>query len=161
MWHNNDLEISFEEAQGFIDSYFSRYPNTEKFLHTQIEKARRDGFVATILGRRRYLPEINNKNAAIRGFAERQAVNTPIQGSAADLIKLAMIDIFKTIRENKSKIRMVLQIHDELLFEIDRQNYKQELDLIRNKMEKVYPLDVPIKVDIAIGNNWLEMKKEE
>ena len=154
----SDLEISFEEAQGFIDSYFSRYPKVEKFISSQIDKARRQGFVTTILGRRRYIPEINNKNAAIRGFAERQAVNTPIQGSAADLIKLAMIDIFKAVKEQRLKIKMVLQIHDELLFEVDRGDLRQEISLVKEKMENVYRLDVPVKVDIAVGNNWLEMK---
>ena len=155
---SSDLEISFEEAQGFIDSYFTRYPKAGQFIQDQIGKAKKDGFVTTILGRRRYLPEIRNKNAAIRGFAERQAVNTPIQGSAADLIKLAMIDIFRVIKEKRLTIKMVLQIHDELLFEVDRKELNNHISLIKEKMETVYPLEVPIKVDLAWGNNWLEMK---
>ena len=154
----NDLEISLEEAQGFIDAYFARYPKAGQFIQDQINKAKKNGFVTTILGRRRYIPEIRNKNAAIRGFAERQAVNTPIQGSAADLIKLAMIDIFRVIKEKRLTIRMVLQIHDELLFEVNHKELDNDLVLIKEKMETVYPLEVPVKVDLASGSNWLEME---
>jgi DNA polymerase-1 len=156
---SRDLEISQEQAQDFIDTYFLRYPGVKEYLKNQIKKASEDGFVTTILGRRRYIPQINNKNTAIRGFAERQAINTPIQGSAADLIKQAMIHIHKAIEQGGFVSRMILQIHDELLFEADQKELAILIELIREKMENVIKLEVPIKVVIKKGRNWLEMEE--
>ncbi|MBM3251640.1 MAG: DNA polymerase I, partial [Candidatus Omnitrophica bacterium] len=124
---SKDLGISQEEAQAFIDAYFLRYPKVKEYMQKQIELAQKEGFVKTLLGRRRYIPEINNKNFAVRQFAERQAINTPVQGSAADLIKLAMIDIQKEIENNKLESRLLLQVHDELVFEFP----KKEKDLLK------------------------------
>jgi DNA polymerase-1 len=154
-----DLHISPQEAEGFIDHYFSRYPRVKDYIEEQIAKARKDGFVATILGRRRYIPEINNKNQAIRQFAERQAVNAPIQGSASDLIKLAMIQIYRLIKEKDLAARMILQIHDELLFDVDSAAVREFCALVKDRMENVLALNVPIKVDIKKGKDWLEMEE--
>jgi DNA polymerase-1 len=155
---SKDLGISLEEAQGFIDAYFVRYPEVKEYIQEQITKAKKDGFVTTILGRRRYILEINNKNQGIRQFAERQAVNTPIQGSASDLIKLAMVEIYNQIKIRKLKGSMILQIHDELVFDVPAQEVSEFINLIKDRMENVLKLDVPIRVDIKMGKNWLEMK---
>lgn len=155
---SRDLGISVNEAENFIDAYFLRYPKVQGYIQQQIKSAEKDGFVTTILGRRRYMPEINNKNQAIRQFAQRQAINTPIQGSAADLIKLAMIKIDEEIRQKKLKARMILQIHDELLFDVPRQDLTGFVKLAKEHMEQVMKLEVPIKVELKQGINWLEME---
>jgi DNA polymerase-1 len=154
-----DLGVGFEEAQSFIDAYFARYPGVKDYIEKQIKLAQKAGFVTTILGRRRYIPEINSRNQGIRQFAERQAVNTPIQGSASDLIKLAMISIDKDIRKKGLRSRMVLQIHDELLFDLPKDEMQALVALAREEMEQVLKLDVPIKVDMKKGHNWLEMEE--
>lgn len=156
---SRDLKVGFDEAQSFIDAYFLRYPGVKEYIEKQIKLARKAGFVTTILGRRRYIPEINSKNQGVRQFAERQAVNTPIQGSSSDLIKLAMVSIDKEIRNEKLKSRMVLQIHDELLFDLPKAEEHALMSLARHKMENVLKLDVPIKVDVKKGHNWLEMEE--
>lgn len=155
---SRDMGVAMEEAQSFIDAYFSRYPGVNDYIEKQIKRCQREGFVTTILGRRRYIPEINGKNQAVRQFAERQAVNTPIQGSASDLIKLAMIDINKEINGKGLKSKMVLQVHDELLFDLPEDELYVLVNLARERMENVLKLDVPMKVDIKKGHNWLEME---
>ncbi|MFA5116228.1 MAG: DNA polymerase I [Candidatus Omnitrophota bacterium] len=154
-----DLKISFEEANTFIEAYFLRYPGVKTYIEKQIERARSEGYVMTILDRRRYLPEIKNKNMGIRQFAERQAVNTPIQGSAADLIKMAMIGIHRRIRKMSLKSRLILQVHDELVFEVPREESEAMVSLVRENMEKVIELKVPVKAVIKRGSNWLEMEE--
>jgi DNA polymerase-1 len=155
---SRDLDITQDEAQAFIDAYFLRYPKVKEYMQEQIKKAEKDGFVTTILGRRRYIPEINNKNQAIRQFAQRKAINTPIQGSASDLIKLAMIQIYRQIKQNSLEARMILQIHDELVFEVSGSEIDDFSALVKDKMENVLKLNVPIKVKIMKGRNWLEME---
>lgn len=156
---SRDLEIPPDQAQVFIDAYFTRYPKVKDFIQSQIEQARRDGFVRTILGRRRYIPEINNKNQGIRQFAERQAVNTPIQGTASDLIKLAMVRIHNRFKKQRLKSCMIIQIHDELVFNVPESELKEVVGLVKEGMEAALKLDVPIKVEIKKGRNWLEMEK--
>lgn len=156
---SRDLGISVENAQGFIDAYFLRYPKVKLYIQEQIKQAKEQGSVTTILGRVRYLPEMNNKNQAVRQLAERQAVNTPIQGSASDLIKLAMIQIDKRIKQEKSRAKILLQIHDELVFDVDDNELDGFIDLVKEGMENVLKLDVPIKVDMKKGKNWLEMEE--
>ncbi|MEI6631436.1 MAG: DNA polymerase I [bacterium] len=158
---SRDLGISVDEAGRFIEAYFARYPRVEDYIQKQIEKAGEDGFVTTLLGRRRYIPQINNKNQALRQFAERQAVNTPIQGSASDLIKLAMVQIQRKLDSGGFKSTMILQIHDELLFDVAQPELKEVAALVKDSMEHVLKLDVPIRVDIKMGKNWLEMKEVE
>jgi hypothetical protein len=132
-----------------------------KYIDRQIKKAQDDGFVTTLLGRRRYIPEINNKNMGIRQFAQRQAVNTPIQGTASDLIKLAMIKIAGQIKSCGLKTKMILQIHDELVFELPLEELDGLKSMVKDEMENVLKLDVPIKVDLKKGANWLEMSTLE
>ncbi len=158
---SRDLGLTHEEAQSFIDAYFLRYPKVKEYIQEQIRKAEKDGFVTTILGRRRYLPEINNKNQTIHQLAQRQAINTPIQGSASDLIKLAMVKIHQEIKQRDLKSRMILQIHDELLFDVPDKEIDASRELIKDKMEKVLKLDVPIKAEIKIGKNWSQLKEVE
>ena len=155
---SRDLSISPSEAQSFIDAYFLKYPKVKDYIDSQIAEAGKLGYVTTILGRRRYLPEINNRNLNIRQFVQRQAVNTPIQGSAADMIKLAMVNIQNEIKARKMKSRMIMQIHDELVFEAHKNELKELTGFVRLNMENVFKLDVPIRVDIKQGRNWLEME---
>ncbi|RJO64697.1 MAG: DNA polymerase I [Candidatus Omnitrophota bacterium] len=156
---SRDLAISNDEAQRFIESYFLRYPRVEEYMKQQIEKAQQDGYVSTLLGRRRYLPQIRNKQIGIRQFAQRQAINAPIQGSASDMIKLAMVHIHRQIIEKNLRTKMILQIHDELLFEIPQEELAEALLFIKERMENVLNLKVPVKVDLKVGKNWLEMKE--
>ncbi len=145
-----------QEAAMFIDVYFKRYPRVKEYIDQMIELARKQGFVTTLLGRRRYIPEIGSSNRQKREFAERTAINTPIQGSAADLIKVVMIDIAKKLKDKKSK--MILQVHDELVFEVHKDELDVVTEMVKDKMENTVDLEVPIKVDINVGENWLEAK---
>ncbi|MFH1888657.1 MAG: DNA polymerase I [Candidatus Omnitrophota bacterium] len=155
---SRDLGIGVDEAQIFIDAYFLRYPQVKDYLQGQIRFAREEGFVTTMLGRRRYIPEIKSKNPGIRQFAERQAINTPIQGSASDLIKLAMITIHEEIKSRNLKSAMIIQVHDELVFDMPAEEEGEFIGLVMRGMEEVMKLDVPLKVDIKKGRNWSEMK---
>ena len=154
---SKDLEIPVYQAQDFIDAYFLRYPKVKSYIDVQINKAKDVGYVTTLLGRIRYIPEINNKNISIRQFAERQAVNTPIQGTASDLIKLAMIKIFNQINTRSLKAKMILQIHDELVFDLPVSELNVLTGIVKDEMENVMQLDVPIKIDMKVGKNWLDM----
>jgi len=153
-----------QEAAMFIDIYFKRYPRVKSYIDEMIELTRKQGFVTTLLGRRRYIPEINSSNRQKREFAERTAINTPIQGSAADLIKVVMIDIAKELSEGSAfggkdkKSKMILQVHDELVFEVSKDELDFVKEMVKDKMENTIQLDVPIKVDINVGENWLEAK---
>jgi len=154
---SRDLDIPAAQAQGFIDAYFATYPGVKLYIEEQIKRAEKDGFVTTIAGRRRYLPEINNKNQAIRQFAQRQAVNTPIQGSASDLIKMAMVSIHGWMAENRPDARMIMQVHDELVFDAADKELESFSAMVKQKMENVLALEVPVKVDVKAGKNWSQM----
>ncbi|MDD5432799.1 MAG: DNA polymerase I [Candidatus Omnitrophica bacterium] len=156
---SRDLGLAVNEAQNFIDAYFLRYPKVRTFIDEEIRQASERGFVTTISGRRRYLPEINSKNIALKQLAQRQAVNTPIQGSASDLIKMAMVSINKEIKENKLQAKMIMQIHDELVFDLPVKESSRVEKLVGSIMENVLKLDVPIKVDVKSGLNWQEMEE--
>ncbi|MGH9522515.1 MAG: DNA polymerase I, partial [Terriglobales bacterium] len=151
------LGIPTGEAKKFIADYFAKYSGVRQFIDRTLEEARRDGFVRTLFGRVRPLPDINSKNFNLRGFAERTAVNTPLQGTAADLIKLAMIRIDRELREKKLKSRMLLQVHDELVFEAPEKEIAQLRALVSDAMENVYKLKVPLVVDVSVGKNWRDM----
>ncbi len=153
-----DLDISQPEAQGFIDRYFLRYPGVKQFMDDEIAKCERDGYVTTLLKRRRYIPEINSKNMGLRQFAQRQAINTPVQGTAADLIKLAMINMQNAIKKATLKSKMILTVHDELVFDVVVSEQEKMAALIKEIMENPLTLSVPIKVSMKMGQNWLEMK---
>lgn len=155
---SRDLSIPVDEAQRFIDAYFMRYPKVALYIERQIKIAEENGFVTTLLGRRRYIPEIKNKNQGIRQFAQRQAVNTPVQGTASDLIKMAMVQIQGLLKEKKSRAKMILQVHDELVFDLPRSELAVVSAMVRERMEHVLRLDVPIKVEMKTGKNWLEME---
>ena len=152
----NRLEISQGEARDIITRYFQRFPKVKEYINETIAGARRDGFVSTMLGRRRYLPDINSRNQNIRGNAERQAINMPIQGTAADMIKLAMIRIDGEITARKLASRMLLQVHDELVFEVPGGEVEELKQLVSATMGSALSLCVPVVVDIGIGKDWLE-----
>jgi DNA polymerase I len=153
------LKITRAEAKEYIEGYFNRYQGVKKYMDQITKQARQQGYVTTVLNRRRYLPEINSSNHNIRGFAERMALNTPIQGSAADIIKLAMLKIDRIINEGGFSARMLLQIHDELLFEIAAVELDFFAPLIKREMEEAFTLNVPLQVDLKWGDNWEELKK--
>ncbi len=150
------LEIPQPEAKEIIAKYFERFPKVKQYINDTIDMTRRKGFVQTLLGRRRYLPDINSRNQNIRGNAERQAINMPIQGTAADMIKLAMIRIDESIRRNQLQSSMILQVHDELVFEIRKNEEEKMRKLVQEYMEKAMELQVPIEVEIGVGASWLE-----
>ncbi|MBN2012623.1 DNA polymerase I [candidate division KSB1 bacterium] len=150
------LDIPREEAEAFIADYFANYPNVKAYIDSTINEARQSGFVTTLLQRRRYLPEIQSTNRQVREFAERTAVNTPIQGSAADLIKVAMINIHRRLKQEKLRSMMIMQVHDELMFEAPKDELEQLQKLVKHEMEHAMELSVPIQVDVGVGMNWLE-----
>ncbi len=151
-----DLGVSNTEAKRYIDSYFSRYPGVRLFLDRTIEEAKTKGYVTTLLGRRRFIPELASTTAAVRSFGERTAVNTPIQGTAADLIKLAMIRIHASLVQRALRSKMILQVHDELVFEVPDEELDAIKALVKEQMEGVLSLSVPIRVDMGTGKNWDE-----
>jgi DNA polymerase I len=154
---SQNLGIGPGEAKQFINAYFEKYSGVRKFIDRTLEEARRDNYVKTLFGRVRPIPDISSKNANLRGFAERTAVNTPLQGTAADLIKLAMIRIDAALRERDLKSRMTLQVHDELVFEVPEAEVDIMRSLVREEMEQVYSLAVPLLVEIGVGPNWRDL----
>jgi DNA polymerase-1 len=155
---SQNLGIEPGEAKQFINAYFERYGGVRAFIDRTLEEARREGKVKTLFGRVRPIPDINSKNANLRGFAERTAVNTPLQGTAADLIKIAMIRIDAGLQERGLKSRMTLQVHDELVFEVPEAEIEAMRTLVREQMEKVHPLTVPLLVEIGVGSNWRDLE---
>jgi DNA polymerase I len=156
---SRQLGITQEEAKAFISGYFERFAGVRAFLNTQVEMARTQGFVETIFKRRRYIPEIKDRNFNMRSFGERLAQNSPLQGSAADLIKLAMIRIHRSIKDGALQSRMLLQVHDELIFEVPEAEIETMRGLVRTHMERAAELRVPLVVDIGVGPNWLDAKR--
>jgi DNA polymerase I len=150
------LNIPRKEAASIIENYFIQYPLVKKYMDDSINKAREQGYVETILGRRRYLRDINSQNAVVRGFAERNAINAPIQGSAADLIKIAMINIHKDLLEGGYKTRMILQVHDELVFDVPKEEIEIIKPIIAERMKNAVRITVPLEIEIGVGTNWLE-----
>jgi DNA polymerase-1 len=155
---SRQLGIDHAEAKEFISRYFERFSEIRIFLDSQVEFARQNGYVQTLFGRRRYIPELRERNFSIRAFGERTAANSPIQGSAADLIKIAMIQIDRLLRDSGHESKMLLQVHDELVFEIAPGELDEIRALVVREMEGVAHLAVPLVVDIGVGKNWLETK---
>jgi DNA polymerase I len=155
---SQNLGIEPGEAKKFIEAYFEKYAGVRAFIDATLEQARRDQKVKTLFGRVRPIPDINSKNTNLRGFAERTAVNTPLQGTAADLIKLAMIRIDDQIRARRLNSRMTLQVHDELVFEVPANEVDAMKSLVRQHMENVHPLDVPLLVELGVGLNWRDLE---
>lgn len=150
------LNISRHEAKELIDSYFSTYPHIRQYIDQAVEKARAEGYVSTVMGRKRFLPDINSRNATVRSFAERNAVNAPLQGSAADIIKLAMIRVHRKIEELGLKSRMILQVHDELIFNVIPQELPRLQEIVVKEMSGAFSGAVPLEVSAGTGTNWLE-----
>lgn len=153
---SNQTSLSRSESKDLIDAYYQTYPRLRDFINEQVETAREKGFVQTISGRRRYLKDINSQNMVVRGAAERNAVNAPIQGSAADIIKIAMINIQEKLVNENWKSKMLLQVHDELVFDVHNSELEQIKPMIKHEMESAFKLDVPLEVDMGTGRNWLE-----
>lgn len=153
---SNQTDLSRSEAKALIDTYYESYPKLKAYMNHQVSFARENGYVETVMGRRRYLKDINANNAIVRGAAERNAVNAPIQGSAADIIKLAMIDIQKRLETQGFQTKMLLQVHDELVFDVYKPELEQIRELVTTAMESAYSLSVPLSVEIGTGENWLQ-----
>ena len=153
---SNRLDISQNEAKEIIQRYFQRFPDVRRYIEETLAGARQCGYVSTLLGRRRYVPDINSTNGNVRGNAERQAINMPIQGTAADMIKIAMINIRKTLRDQKLETRMILQVHDELVFDVPKREVKKVEKMVAEEMKNALPLRVPIVVEVGTGKTWFE-----
>jgi DNA polymerase-1 len=153
---SEELGIDNKTAKNYIDAYYKRYQGVVRYREEIISTAREKGYVTTLFNRRRYLPQINNGKQRFRAEAERMAINTPIQGTAADLIKKAMINIHNRLKKENFRTKMLLQVHDELVFEVPEEEIDLISSVIREEMEGVHPLRVPLKVDIKTGRNWSE-----
>ncbi|MET0563802.1 MAG: DNA polymerase, partial [Gaiellaceae bacterium] len=156
---SENLEISREDAQAYIDAYLARFPHVQDFIQRTIEHATRDGYVTTLLGRRRPVPEIRASNRQTRSLGERLAVNSVMQGTAADIIKKAMVAIHRRLRDEGRAARLVLQVHDELLLEVPEAEVSAARELVRAEMCDAYPLDPPLDVDIGVGDDWNDAKR--
>jgi DNA polymerase-1 len=152
------LGIEQNEARLYIETYFERYAGVREYIDRMLEETRREQKVRTIFGRVRPIPDIQSRNANQRGFAERTAINTPLQGTAADLIKLAMIRIDRRLAEEKLKTRMTLQVHDELVFDVPEDEVGPVSAMVRHEMENVIELSVPLVADVGVGANWRDLK---
>ena len=153
---SQQTNLNRTEAKELIDTYYATYPKLRAYMQQQVDFARENGYVETVLGRRRYLRDINSQNAVVRGGAERNSINAPIQGSAADIIKIAMIDIHQKLQQENWQTKMLLQVHDELVFEVPKSELEEAKKMIATAMENAYKLSVPLVVDMGVGNNWLE-----
>ncbi len=160
---SEDLDISRDQAQEYIDRYFERFSGVKKYMENVVEQAKEQGYVTTIFNRRRYLPDIRSKNYHKRSFAERAAINTPIQGSAADIMKVAMIDTYETLKkpEYRDKVRMLLQVHDELVLEVKKKNLPEIAARLKTDMEEAVELIVPLEAELEIGENWRDKEEYE
>ncbi|UFH47550.1 DNA polymerase I [Flavobacterium galactosidilyticum] len=153
---SNQTSLSRKESADLIDAYYATYPKLKSYMANQVDFAREHGYVQTVLGRRRYLKDINSANMMVKSGAERNAVNAPIQGSAADIIKIAMINIHKKLIEDNWKSKMLLQVHDELVFDVHNSELEKIQPMIKHEMENAFKLDVPLDIEIGVGKNWLE-----
>ena len=150
------MGVDRKEAKELIDGYFETYPDVKRYMDKSIEVARENGYVETIFHRKRFLPDINSRNAIVRGYAERNAINAPIQGSAADIIKVAMIRIYERFKRENIKSKMILQVHDELNFSVYPEEKEMVGRIVIEEMENAYKMHVPLKADCGWGTNWLE-----
>jgi len=152
------IGINRKEAKQYIDKYLTTYYGIHEFMNSTIEKAKKDGYAETIFNRRRYIPEINSNNHVVMKFGERIAMNMPIQGTAADIMKIAMIDVYNKLKEKGMKAKIILQVHDELLLECEEEEKEEVKNILRECMEQAVKLKVPLKVDIEEGKSWFETK---
>lgn len=158
---SQDLDIPVEEAQDYIDKYFERFSGVKKYMDQTVEDVKEKGYAETLYGRKRYIPEINSSNYHRRSFAERSAINTPVQGTAADIMKKAMIDVYNALENSELEINMLLQVHDELVFEVAESDLEPAAELVKDKMEAAAELDVPLIVDLQTGKNWRDKEDYE
>lgn len=158
---SQDLDIPVEEAQNYIDKYFDRFSGVKEYMDQTINEVKKSGYAETLFGRRRYIPEINSSNYHRRSFAERTAINTPVQGTAADIMKKSMIDVYQALAEKDFKLNILLQVHDELVFEVAKKDLAEAAALIKEKMEAAAQLDVPLLVDLQTAENWRDKKDYE
>jgi DNA polymerase-1 len=155
---SKDLKITKKEAKSYIDAYFDRYPNVKKYMEDIVKAAEEQSFVTTILNRRRYIPEVTSSNRIVKALGVRLSMNTPIQGSAADIIKLAMVNVYKKLKENKLKSTLILQVHDELILNVYKDELEKVEQIVKQEMEQVIALKVPLEIDINLGKTWYEAK---
>ena len=155
---SEDIGVSMREAKAYIESYFEKYPRIRAYMDAVKAGARRDGYVTTLFGRRRYIPELHSKRKQLEAFGERVAMNTPIQGTAADIIKKAMIDTAKALRENGMQSRLILQIHDELIVESPQAETERAAALLQTCMERAFTLRVPLVAETHVGKTWYDAK---
>jgi DNA polymerase-1 len=152
------IDIKRKEAKEYIDQYLETYSGIDKFMKDIVEDAKQKGYVETEYGRRRYIPELSSKNYMIRKFGERAAMNTPIQGTAADIMKIAMIKVYKELKERNLKSKIVLQIHDELLIETVQEEKEEVYEILKTSMENAAKLSIPLKVEVSEGKSWFQAK---
>ncbi len=152
------VRISKTEAKKLIEDYYEKYKGVRRYMQETPEIARKQGYVSSLLGRRRYLPAINDKNSTVRARAEREAINMPIQGTASDIVKIAMIKAHNALKNKGMKTQMIMQIHDELLFESPENEVEEAMKIIKLEMETAVQLSVPLVVEVHAGNNWMEIK---
>ena len=155
---SQDLSITRKEASQYIESYFETYPGIKKFLDDSVTHAKEEGYAVTLFGRRRPIPELKSSNFMQRNFGERVAMNAPIQGTAADIMKIAMIGVNRELKEKQMKSRMILQVHDELLIETHTDEIETVKEILKRQMETAASLDVPLIADMQVGKNWYEAK---
>jgi DNA polymerase-1 len=155
---SQDLSISKKEAAAYIDQYFETYPDVKKFLDRTVEDAKKNGYVTTMFGRRRPIPELSSSNFMQRSFGERVAMNSPIQGTAADIMKIAMIRVWERLHRENLQSRLILQVHDELLIETKRQEEEQVRRILTEEMQQAANLAVTLEIDLHTGENWYEAK---
>ena len=155
---SQDLKITKKEASEYMEIYFDRYPKIKGYLESVKEEAKEKGYVLTVLNRRRFIPEINSSNKIVKALGERLAMNAPIQGSAADIIKLAMVNVYNKIKEKGLNSRIILQVHDELILNVPKEEIDVIKDLLKTEMENVLDLSIPLEVDINLGDTWYDAK---
>ena len=154
----NQIGVSNKQAKEYINQYLEKYSGIKHFMDDIVESARQKGYVETLFGRRRYIPEIKSSNYMVRQFGARVAMNTPIQGTAADIMKIAMINVYKELKDSKINAKIVLQIHDELLLEVSEKDNEEAKAILKKCMEEAKELDVPLEVELSEGNSWYEVK---
>ncbi|MCQ2437754.1 MAG: DNA polymerase, partial [Clostridia bacterium] len=155
---SKNIGVSRKEARSFIDRYFARYPGVKRYMEESVQRANTEGYAETLMGRRRYIPELKSSNFNLRSFGERCAMNSPIQGTAADIIKLAMIRIADVLKQNGLKAKLILQVHDELIIETPDEEVETVSRLLQETMESVIELKVPLTAEVTIGGDWRACK---
>ena len=155
---SKDIGVTKKEARKYIDDYLDKYSKVKEYMSDTVEKGKEFGFVTTLYNRRRYLPELKSSNFNMRSFGERVAMNTPIQGSAADIIKISMVKVYNELKKRKLKSKLILQVHDELIVETEKSELEEVSKLLKDCMENAVQLKVPLTVDVKHGDNWYETK---